>query len=98
MIKSGVNFIMSDRKKFSELTEDDDVKSLVPNSTQKRLFMEIQKRSVDANYLTADDYDAVLRVLGLNAGKVEFDLPMPHMSRDPLLWQQFENLHVGKIR
>ncbi len=95
MIKSGVTCAMVDRKKFSELSEDDDVKSLVPNATQKRLFVEIQKRSVDANYLTADDYDAVVRVLGLHAGKVEFDLPMPHLSRDPLLWQQFENLHVG---
>ncbi len=80
LIKSGISYNISGKKKlkFSQLTKDDEVKSLIPISKQKNLFLEIQKRAVGENYLTADDYDAVVHLLGLNAGKVEFDLPMPH--------------------
>ncbi len=83
------------RSSFQNLLRKQTLSPSTSSTAKRSGFKEIQKRLVDENYLTADDYDVVLRMLGLNACRVEFDLPMPHLSRDPLLWQQFENLHEG---
>ncbi len=62
---------------------------IISDARRKKEFIAIKDLSCEQKYLEADDYDALVRMLGVNTPLVEFDIPLPFMANNPVLVQQF---------